>query len=126
RDPARELGQRGGTRTERRQRGDCQVDQLSKARARARDAMHGDQRRLAAGGILGGRLAGSLRGGRGVDQVVGELEGAPQQLAVAGQRIALAGGGATEERAGVGGVAEQRDRKSTRLNSSHLGISYAV
>src|SRR5205814_6055635 len=26
----------------------------------------------------------------------------------------------------VGGVVDQGDRKSTRLNSSHLGISYAV
>src|SRR5437899_9540016 len=29
-------------------------------------------------------------------------------------------------RAGLGIRAEARDRKSTRLNSSHLGISYAV
>src|SRR5437899_5098505 len=27
---------------------------------------------------------------------------------------------------GSGGLRQQRDRKSTRLNSSHLGISYAV
>src|SRR5262245_63552664 len=38
--------------------------------------------------------------------------GAPDRSACADQRVARAGRG--------------RDRKSTRLNSSHLGISYAV
>src|ERR1039458_1803305 len=43
------------------------------------------------------------------------LTGAAQ----AGQRVA----GGVEEHFAIGGV---QDRKSTRLNSSHLGISYAV
>src|SRR5437899_8092362 len=33
---------------------------------------------------------------------------------------------AATRRRGVGGGQRPRDRKSTRLNSSHLGISYAV
>src|SRR5436853_1632233 len=37
------------------------------------------------------------------------------------QRIQLA-----SQVPGVGGRVDARDRKSTRLNSSHLGISYAV
>src|SRR5437899_8868826 len=36
------------------------------------------------------------------------------------KQFAAAGGSRDEE------LTEQRDRKSTRLNSSHLGISYAV
>src|SRR5258705_6966652 len=46
-------------------------------------------------------------------------------------RVGARGGNGVPSRddgAGAGGrrIAYQRDRKSTRLNSSHLGISYAV
>src|SRR5205814_3300698 len=37
-----------------------------------------------------------------------------------------AGSGAHSRRAGLHQAGRARDRKSTRLNSSHLGISYAV
>src|SRR5471030_2383175 len=37
-----------------------------------------------------------------------------------------AGRRTTFPHAGIGGFGDLRDRKSTRLNSSHLGISYAV
>src|SRR5205814_10247396 len=53
-------------------------------------------------------------------------------VALAGNFIALAGNGllfSPRHVAGVNAAAkadENRDRKSTRLNSSHLGISYAV
>src|SRR5258705_9814484 len=40
------------------------------------------------------------------------------------ERRRTAGRGAT--RPGPGASIQRRDRKSTRLNSSHLGISYAV
>src|SRR5437899_9729803 len=45
----------------------------------------------------------------------------------AGTRCKIANRAQADRRAGVesGGVCK-RDRKSTRLNSSHLGISYAV
>src|SRR5690349_23343952 len=41
-------------------------------------------------------------------------------------REALAALDALEEKARLAGGTEQRDRKSTRLNSSHVEISYAV
>src|SRR2546426_9021381 len=48
----------------------------------------------------------------------------------AGQEAELRGEHRTHQRAGAGNsrevVSEQQDRKSTRLNSSHLVISYAV
>src|ERR1035438_10612372 len=40
-------------------------------------------------------------------------------------RLAVAAGACTIA-AGIWGSGEGRDRKSTRLNSSHLGMSYAV
>src|SRR5258705_7106240 len=51
-----------------------------------------------------------------------------RHLALERARRAARGGGAGRARGRVPGVAvfESRDRKSTRLNSSHLGISYAV
>src|SRR5437899_3857923 len=41
-------------------------------------------------------------------------------------RLIDAGGRHHEGDPGVGDEEDRRDRKSTRLNSSHLGISYAV
>src|SRR3712207_8391368 len=62
--------------------------------------------------------------------VVGEgvLEAVGLDLAAGADLLRLAGGAALlgEERLGVGLGAQRADRKSTRLNSSHANISYAV
>src|SRR3712207_2741191 len=66
------------------------------------------------------------------DQVKGEAQNVAQTAAAAGSRVA---GTAKEQAAQVAGEARRqakdmleqgRDRKSTRLNSSHANISYAV
>src|SRR3712207_7582274 len=72
-------------------------------------------RSLAAGGLVGG--VGGVDGGRGVgrlQRVRGDLAG----------RSGRAGTGDEPGAPGPLGLAE--DRKSTRLNSSHANISYAV
>src|SRR5207249_8205580 len=66
-----------------------------------------------------GRPAGERRQHRGIERVE----------AVALQRVlhlVRAGGRRGHPGAGVGVVPADRDRKSTRLNSSHVSISYAV
>src|SRR5207253_7875897 len=78
-----------------------------------RDGLHGgrDRRRAAALRPLGDEGALPHVGARaaGRDQLlVGERHGAPVDAELAGQ------------------LARGRDRKSTRLNSSHVAISYAV
>src|SRR5256885_4810579 len=54
--------------------------------------------------------------------VLGELDRRARQVAVF-LELAFE---ALEQREGIGGTAGETDRKSTRLNSSHLVISYAV
>src|SRR5262245_63084000 len=56
--------------------------------------------------------------------VGGDLQGAAAGM-VPGQRV-LGGHERLRQRLGAGGLRRRPDRKSTRLNSSHLGISYAV
>src|SRR5438874_9275891 len=58
------------------------------------------------------------------DIELGDIAGAIAPLGER-ERLAVGGDGAAHERAlGIEGA--QRDRKSTRLNSSHVEISYAV
>src|SRR3712207_8800655 len=66
----------------------------------------------------------SARGARaGVDER-SEMSGDPGGFVGVGDRV---GHGAGElGLGGGGGVGDQEDRKSTRLNSSHANISYAV
>src|SRR5262245_64987610 len=61
---------------------------------------------------------GVLPGGQDEDVEVGERRVGLGDLAQPGDPAAGVGG--------PGGLALAEDRKSTRLNSSHLGISYAV
>src|SRR5205814_10267848 len=66
--------------------------------------------------------AGGLDGaGAGIDRGEGGRAAAGDRPAVAGEGHGVGGGADVD---GVGGGVV--DRKSTRLNSSHLGISYAV
>src|SRR5690625_1284416 len=64
-----------------------------------------------------GDASGAMSGELGGDDLVG---------AVQGDRDALPGQGLVAVPAGVLGEVGGRDRKSTRLNSSHVAISYAV
>src|SRR5256885_3660159 len=70
--------------------------------------------------LAGTRLAGEQHGGRLVQR--GDLTG-PLQHRADGRRLPQAGP-ETDVRGGASAIV--RDRKSTRLNSSHLVISYAV
>ena len=74
RDEARSARKLSALVAERRQRGVGLRDQVDQPVARAVDAEHGDQRRLAGGGVLAGGFA--ERGGVAfdVEQVVGDLE----------------------------------------------------
>src|SRR5690349_24251271 len=56
----------------------------------------------------------------------GGRRGDPPPALARGVRRAGAGEGAARDRADGGEGARRRDRKSTRLNSSHVEISYAV
>src|SRR5690242_21396038 len=66
-----------------------------------------------------------FRSGEGLDAVLGRGRGVG---VAAGGRVVLAGGGGLG--VGLGDLAGHQgfepDRKSTRLNSSHMSISYAV
>src|SRR5690242_21175440 len=57
-----------------------------------------------------------------------EPEGGAHRRARAGDRAAQRGGEPARGRRGAGARGDRlpRDRKSTRLNSSHMSISYAV
>src|SRR5262245_65282813 len=59
----------------------------------------------------------------GVRQAIDELVGAGE---LGGRHDLAIGGGADAIRDVLADAAREQDRKSTRLNSSHLGISYAV
>src|SRR3712207_8791666 len=67
------------------------------------------------GGGGGDRGVRAARGAGGGDHVLGVRRGGRGG----------GGGGASDRRAGRG-APDPRDRKSTRLNSSHANISYAV
>src|SRR5437899_12919269 len=55
-----------------------------------------------------------------------ESQAAPPRLLLASAAARVAEAEATPPAAGLSSTPEPVDRKSTRLNSSHLGISYAV
>src|SRR3712207_7379510 len=78
-------------------------------------------------------ISGGHRGAARPGAVVrgDRLAADPHAVRRAARRLALAGGGAEPcggavDGRGSGGRAGRRDRKSTRLNSSHANISYAV
>src|SRR3712207_7580846 len=80
--------------------------------------------RAVAGGVGGGRPAGGRRG-QAVQQPDVRLRHVPWAAgADAGRAVHAAA--ADERRKRGGGGRGLQDRKSTRLNSSHANISYAV
>ena len=97
-----------GAGAERRQFGHRPGDGFGEQGAGSVDAAEGDEGGLAAGGVLQGRLAGG--GGRAgrVDQVVGELEGEAELLAVAPGAGASLRIGAGEDGAGLGGAGDAK------------------
>src|SRR5256885_12150130 len=77
------------------------------------------------GALVGGRAAQAPREGSGQ----GLLEAPrprPRRRAAAALRRARAGPAHADQRGRAPRLERGRDRKSTRLNSSHLVISYAV
>src|SRR5262245_62690731 len=78
---------------------------------------------LGGGGLGGGQGGGLLTVPRVAVATSGQQGGG---TGVGGQTIGLTGITRTNNMALVQAMVRQLDRKSTRLNSSHLGISYAV
>src|SRR5690625_5729050 len=72
---------------------------------------------LSAGGTRGERMGGVTLDQRGGDQLVADVVGPFDQFGRSGHR------GLPDL---IDGDLHGRDRKSTRLNSSHVAISYAV
>ncbi len=90
-DEAGSLAQRVGTRAERLQRRDGGCFHGSQAPAGGRDPEHADDGRLAGRCVLGGRLAEGRRIAVDVEQVVGDLEGPAERLAIAVERRGAVG-----------------------------------
>jgi len=92
----------GGVRAERRQRFRRVLDQGGEALLRFGDAEHGDDRRLAGGGVLAGLLADGGGVALDVEDVVGDLERLADRGAVALERGEALAVGFAQNRAGDG------------------------
>src|SRR5262245_36316979 len=103
-----------------------QLDDDLKRRLRLRAARNGRSMEDEARTIL--RNAASLEDGMGEARDGARQHAAPRRRAVADAPAAASTRSARTKRVLLiigGGIAAYKDRKSTRLNSSHLGISYA-
>src|SRR5690606_40501332 len=78
------------------------------------------QRHVQVGEFAGGQFGSRVHRGAGLaDHDLGELQARQLPDQLAGQLVGFAAGGTVAD-------GDQVDRKSTRLNSSHVKISYAV
>src|SRR5439155_6280770 len=114
-----EVGQRGdGPRggPQRHQRDLGVLDELSSAPARGLEAVQGGIGRLLLALIAARGLAELFEAALDVEDIIHDLEREPERLA--GARDGL-------ESVGLRTGQHGADRKSTRLNSSHVAISYA-
>ena len=91
-------------------------------RARRRDPVPCDHRRLAASGILAGRLAGGFGGSGDVEEIIGKLEGMAEQRTIVAEPPPLLFPGTAEHGAGFRREAEER----AGLHRLHAGDRVAV
>src|ERR1700730_17087414 len=91
-----------------RQRGVGLGEQVAHALFGAVDPELGDEGGFAQGGVLPGLLAERCRVALDVEQIVGDLEGLAERMAVIVERLMLCRRGLPEDRAGDAAIAEQR------------------
>src|SRR5690242_11402065 len=92
---------------ERRQQIARLIDQAGELSDRPVEPVEGGKGRLAAAGILAGRLADTRRVTGQVEQIVGKLEGEADRGAELGEPLALGSGCFADDGTGLAGKADQ-------------------